>query len=459
MRIVVAARLSRLHNGETGLDDQETEAIRWAEHHGHEVVGIAADHQTGKSALWERPQLRPWVLEPAKLMGYDALVALKVDRLTRADDEGVDALKAWARKERKQILITSAEVHFPSEGVEGLLWDAYIRMAHQEWLAIKDRYARMQAGRHEAGSVVGPPPWGYEVIKAGDIKILEPTPEGRIWVPQIFTWLSEGKSAPEVGRLLESAGVKSKAPNGRWHESRIVGMARNATYSGLRKRKGRAALPVDELVSRALQEKAVAEIESRARLGASATVRPKALLANLNCGHPDCPAEGKSPMYRIKEYYRCSGAGPRRRGCGAPMVRVDVTDHMVLTFSAHWDANEHVSQVFVAGNDTGARLELLRAEMADAMRRTDASELATVAAGYATRIAALEAEGSVQPHWEDARTGETEGQHLASLDLDGQRAYLARKDIRAWKDTEGRTCVTVDGALARTGGPSIIADI
>src|SRR5271165_3206988 len=80
MKVLVAARLSVLHDGETGLDSQEREVIQWAERHGHEVVGIAADHKTGKSHLWDRPKLRPWVTDPGLLAQYDAIVALKVDR-------------------------------------------------------------------------------------------------------------------------------------------------------------------------------------------------------------------------------------------------------------------------------------------------------------------------------------------------------------------------------------------
>ena len=71
--------------------------MRWAEAEGHEVVAVVADHKSGKSHLWDCPNLRPWVCDPELLAKYDAIVALKVDRLTRADDEGVDAMKAWAR--------------------------------------------------------------------------------------------------------------------------------------------------------------------------------------------------------------------------------------------------------------------------------------------------------------------------------------------------------------------------
>ena len=123
MRLVFAARLSQLHDGETGLDTQEKEVIAWAEQHEHTIVGIAADHHTGKSNLWDRPQLRPWVTRPELIAQYDGIVAYSVDRLTRADDEGVGAMKDWARTNHKTILFRSAEVQFPSEGMAGGMWD------------------------------------------------------------------------------------------------------------------------------------------------------------------------------------------------------------------------------------------------------------------------------------------------------------------------------------------------
>ena len=51
----------------------------------------------------------------------------------------------------------------------------------------------------------------------------------------------------------------------------------------------------------------------------------------------------------------------------------------------------------------------------------------------------------------------TVGQHFLSLDLDGRRDYLMKRDIRAWRH-DGRIIVTVDGATARIGGTSSLAD-
>lgn len=462
MKVVVAARLSQFGDGKTGLDSQEREVLIWARTHGHEIMGVALDFKSGKSDLWERPNLRKWVTEQDFLCQYDALVALKVDRLTRADDEGVDRLKKWARDNHKTIVITSADVRFPSEGMEGVRWDMYIRMAHQEWLDIRERYGRMQSVKHDAGSIVGRAPWGYEIIRLPDgRKMIEPTPDGREWVPKIFGWVAEGKTAAEVAEMLTDAKVRTSQGLTRWHEASVATMIKRPTYSGMRARKGRTALECEPLVSRALQDKAIAKLAARARLGPSGRTQPKALLAKLKCGHPDCPGEGDWPMYRAAggKWYRCTGKGPQRKGCGNPMVPLEEADNLVLYASGYWDSKPYIAQRFVSGNDAGIRLERLRAEMAEAVRLAPADQIMDITTGYMERIAALEAEGSILPHWEDVETGETEGEHLRSLDLDGQREYLGRKDIKAWKDAEGRTCITIDGVLARTGGPTLIAEV
>ena len=61
MRVLVAARLSKLVDGQTGLDTQDRETTAWAEREGHTVVHVAADRKSGTSHPWERKSLKPWV--------------------------------------------------------------------------------------------------------------------------------------------------------------------------------------------------------------------------------------------------------------------------------------------------------------------------------------------------------------------------------------------------------------
>ena len=87
MRVIVAARLSQLAPGQTGLDSQDAESQAWAVGQGHTVVAVLPDRKSGTIQPWNRPNLRPWVTDPEKLAEYDAVVAFKLDRLSRGDNQ------------------------------------------------------------------------------------------------------------------------------------------------------------------------------------------------------------------------------------------------------------------------------------------------------------------------------------------------------------------------------------
>ena len=238
---------------------------------------------------------------------------------------------------------------------------------------------------HFTGSAVSKPPWGYVTADDHRARTLVPTEECRIWVPRIFAWVAQGHSCTWVAEQLDRHGVKSSANDGRWRESSIVKMIHRTTYSGLvRIRNQPDPLEVEGVIPPQLQERAIAALAARAKGAPNGSGEPKALLIKLVCGHPQCPGAGTWPMYRMKNrhgvyYYRCAGRGPQRRGCGAPLVRTDALDALVLSF-AHWSV----------------------------------------------------ADGTI----------------LRSLDLDGQRVWLAQRNIKAWKEAAevGEAIhVTVDG--------------
>ena len=154
MRILVAARLSQLADGQTGLDTQDAQATAWAAANGHTIVHVAADRKSGTSQPWERPKLRPWVTEDAKLAQYDAVLAYRFDRLSRGDNQSTNQIEAWAHDHRKQLLTVDGLV-FPCEGADGIRWDVVKRIAHEEWLKTSERYTRMQAYLVGEGKLTG----------------------------------------------------------------------------------------------------------------------------------------------------------------------------------------------------------------------------------------------------------------------------------------------------------------
>ena len=154
MRVIIPARLSQTSEGQTGIESQTDEATRYADGQGWTVVATVADHKSGTVPPWKRPKLRAWVTEPGRLAQYDAVLAYRLDRLTRGDNASTNAIEDWATRNGKQLLTTDGLV-FPCEGNDGIRWDVAKRIAHQEWLEASERYRRMQRTLRAAGYWVG----------------------------------------------------------------------------------------------------------------------------------------------------------------------------------------------------------------------------------------------------------------------------------------------------------------
>jgi DNA invertase Pin-like site-specific DNA recombinase len=436
MKVLVAGRLSRkTDTDQTGFDSQEREAVRWAEQAGHEVIAVVADYRSGRSGLESRPNLRPWVTEPDRIAQYEGIVALKVDRLTRGNREETTKLETWAREHGKSLLIASTGVQFPSEGRDGIAWDLYLRMAHDEWLSISERYTRMGRNRREVGSAYGKAPWGYAIEKRDGKKAFVPTPEGRKWAAPVFDAVIKGNTLRDVAAWMDSEGVTAlRSERAVW---RLIG---NPIYYGNRVNSGQ--LETEALVTYSTWQAANAAMKSRAKGGRGTAVYEKALLRPV-CGNPGCDATGyhPSPMYHQTNpkkglaYYRCHGRGTDGvengwrgvpHGCGN-MTRADYLDDYVISLVSGM-TSPHTTRVFVPGDDRADEIGKLREAAMDAYRKGDKARFRELDA----RADALESLPSVAPHWEELESDQTRGQHFASLDYAGKRKYLAGWHVVYW---------------------------
>ena len=260
MRILIAARLSQLSDGQTGLDTQDAEATAWARNGGHTVVHVAADRKSGTSAPWNRKNLRPWVTSPEKLAQYDAVLAYRLDRLTRGDNASTNAIEKWAHDNHKQLLTVDG-LRFPCEGNDGIRWDISKRIAHEEWLGSSEKYRRMQAALRAAGKLVGRPPFGYQVAPAdGGHKTLIPTDDGRVYVPEIFQRCIAGDSLNDIAQWMDGKDVPPTSGTKWWAKS-IGSLIRCTTYTGRRQdASGQTILTCEPLIDAATFRQANASL-------------------------------------------------------------------------------------------------------------------------------------------------------------------------------------------------------
>lgn len=448
MRVIVAGRLSKVASDrdQTGFDSQEREAVRWADAERHEVVAVVADFKSGRSGLDARTNLRPWVTEPDRLALYDGILALKVDRLTRGNREETTKLENWAREHGKVLLIASTGVRFPAEGRDGIAWDMYLRLAHEEWLSISERYTRMQRNRREHGSAIGRPAWGYEIAKTEGRKLFVPTDDGRMYVPQIFARIIDGQSIRQLAAWLTAEGVSPERGNAVWSESWINGMVRNPIYRGERRNGG--SIEVEALVSAQVWETAGAILAGRATGGRGTTVHEKALLqpvcwACYGQSREGC-ASGVSPMYRLymgkgrhrRPYYRCTGAGAGRKGCGTALIPVDELDARVIEWFSR-STQPHMRRTFNAGRNVAEGIAALNKRISDAVAVLDYATVATLSA----EAEALKNAEDARPSWTITPSDQTMGQHFAGLDAEGQRAYISEGRLILAQKIDGHLVV------------------
>jgi DNA invertase Pin-like site-specific DNA recombinase len=418
-------------------ESQHPDLARWCNDHEYDIRRTYTIH--GKSAYkGNRKFDETWaqVLDDMRAGEIDVLVVWKQDRI----DRKLNTFQMLA-----QVVDAGGRVEFVTQPQLNDLttMGGRIALKIQEEIAYaeskdkSDRVLAKQDGLRAKGSIVGRPPWGYVIkcrdfpecngSKCGHIKVLEPTHDGRNYTPAIFQMIIDGNSLRDVAAWLTTKDVATTTGKP-WNEAYIGNrLIKNPVYYGQRRNAGQ--LETEELVTYSVWQQANAALTSRMRPGRDTVKHEKALLSPM-CGNPDCDATGEhpSPMYRIfvgkdenrTAYYRCTGRGPQRKGCGN-MVPLEWLDETVIEAMLADQMNKHYERVFVAGDDRSDEIGKLREAAMDAYRKGDKARFTELDA-EADQLAMLP---SVPPHWEEHKTGQTEGDWFASLD-DSQRREALR---------------------------------
>lgn len=427
VRVLVAGRLSRkaTDRDQTGFDSQERESVEWAKRNGHEVVAVVADFKSGRSGLDARTNLRPWVTEPARLAQYDAIVALKVDRLTRGNREETAKLEDWAREHGKQLVITGADVHFPSEGTDGIQWDLMLRMAHQEWLNTSERYTRMHRTLREAGSLNGRAPYGFTITRTVNtdgrpVKTLMPDPVEASVITDMATWYLAGESLEAIcGRLNASGRLPRRMHDGRqpvWQAKSVTRLLRNETLAGRRKDgQGLTLLKVQPVLTRDVWERVVRRLDTRAtRKGISQSKAPAMLTSVIRCGRCD------RNMYRTGTGYYC-----RVVGCNT-FVDIKAADDFIRALMENETYRDVIENV-VPGSSHDEEIAEVKRDMAEAVAAEDFGKLAALQAEL-KRLRSLPA---TPTHVERKLSDKTIAEMWASFETDTERrTYLVERGAK-----------------------------
>lgn len=221
------------------------------------------------------------------------------------------------------------------------------------------------------GALVGRPPWGYTTEGEKYGRRLVPTEEGRRLVPEVYARCAKGESEATIAAWL-------KAETGRdWWPRTIGHMVKNPVYKGRRskwdveKRTYGATLhhcePLVEVTGPGGWDAANQALKTRPKRG-PVLAENRAMLATAIF----CPRCEGSPMYRIEcrdsVYYRCSGRGPARKGCGN-RVKLPLVDAAVSRIADRvFDAPVMVL-TRIPGNDHSEELAKIEDERRDLAMR------------------------------------------------------------------------------------------
>jgi site-specific DNA recombinase len=354
LRVLGRIRLSK-EESETGTSvDRQREAIeQWSAMHGHRVVGWGYRLRDIRRCRSVRtPELGPWLRQP-QLNEWDALVAYRLDRLSR---RVIPLNKLFGHVlEHGKTLASASESIDLSTWIGRLVANVIAGVAEGELEAISARNAGSHSDLRKVGRWHGgTPPYGYTTIRKADGWYLAPDPEERrvlreVVLPRVLAHASTNS----IAATLAAAGVPTKN-GGTWQGHTLRLILRSKTLLGQHEHNGR--LVVDEETGLPLQRsEAVYTADEFVRVQQalkSKTVPVRAgrevnpLSGILFCHSCDAPMYIQKMKDRSYDYYVCSGR------CGARKIRSDLAVELVeerLLFKiGDLPRREHV---YTSGND------------------------------------------------------------------------------------------------------------
>jgi DNA invertase Pin-like site-specific DNA recombinase len=397
------------------------------------------------------------------------LVCWHSDRLERRGAEFVFNLLSKVHDADGRIESVQ-EPDFGAKSFAGQLTTAVsAAVAHEKSVHLAGQ-VKLAHDRIRANGAVGPGglPWGYRAKGLKYEKKLLPTGLCREYAPQIFARCIAGDSCRTIAAWLDVEQVPPKRGNS-WHEGSVRKLIHNRVYAGRWQNENRTETLVycEPVVSANTWDRANAALSNRPHRGpVNENNRP--MLANLKCNRCE-----DSPMFRIRlksrngkfyYYYRCTGRGAKRKGCGnmVPFHATEQVIHAVITILTD---EPHQTRYWVEGTNWDSEISNVKQDMREAIEAEQFGRMS----GLQEQLTELRNREVVKGHWEYEDTGITVGEYFHGLDYAGQREYLKTRDIRVEKaklDDRPGVRLVLDGIdrgilplpASAVGGPGELID-
>lgn len=200
MRLLGVARLSHDTDASTSNERQRDQITLTAQARGDTLVAITEDTDvSGAVSPFDRDGLGPWLTDPGLIARWDALIVVKLDRLTRSVRHFGDLLD-WCKAHGKNVISLDGEVN--TDTATGWL-HVQIIMTFAEFERRRMSERRADAA-HKIYSYAGynggrALPWGYRPVRVNGRIELEPDPD----LMPVITEIAEN--------VIAGASVRSEA--------------------------------------------------------------------------------------------------------------------------------------------------------------------------------------------------------------------------------------------------------
>jgi Recombinase/Resolvase, N terminal domain len=461
---IVLARKSQKMKGraETSIESQDEDARDWAEEAGLHVVATVPDVASGKKAMWDRPNAKPWVTQPDLMAKYQAIVAARHNRLSRAGWRDENDIRRWAEDNHIALFLVEKDLRWPPrQGAhyddDVANWNREAEASNREWNNTSRQYKRSQRKLISNNHLVGRPIYGYRAtgVDCGktpcrcyeqeieDHKMLTIYEPEAKYVREIVARYLAGESLQALCDDLFVRGIPSPKygkSSDRWIVSSLARLLRNPGLAGRRMNaKGETVHRYEGIITWNEHEQLVKRLDSRAhRKGISpANVYMQTGVIIDAAGHPMYPIKGGE---RNKHYYYYC------RICLGLMVHLEKADEEVT--SQVIDTYGHLPHMVIGiipGKNHFNDIEQLRQDRDEVQAKMDKADDPTSYLAWYTEISAeirrltkLDQEHPEpdKPAW--VPTGKTIAEYWQSLGVAGRRDWLKQNGwkVTAIKDDE-----------------------
>ena len=356
-RAVIYARVSTEEQKEHGygLVRQEQECLKYAEHHGIDIVDIIKDDCSGTSL--DRPGLSELRQRLVREL-IDTVIVHDIDRLSRDVTDFLILRREWMQEQ-------NIEIHYAVSGPDtddfnGLLMSGVKGMIKQGENDQRRKYTmKGRDNKAEDGKPVlmGIVPYGYDKIGHGREAYLVIDEPKALVIKNIFNWYVHGNGSDKpmslrkitvelIRREVPPPSYKNRKAK-TWYPGSICKILSNETYIGkmyygkvrTKKLKGSRInqpkekwieIPVPEL--QIVDEQLFRAAENRTKINIRRSKRNRKnqylLSGHIRCGDCGLAAHGKTERRRSPErkYYRCSSSVTIHNDCIAKSMTLPANE-------------------------------------------------------------------------------------------------------------------------------------